>query len=70
MKFLITAALAGTATAAGLLPDMNAPFEVQKRADNQTSFNGPYSTKGRDIVNSKGDKVTWAGVNWPMSGMS
>ena len=29
---------------------------------------GPLSTKGRDIVNSRGDVVTWAGVNWPMSG--
>ncbi|KAJ2976485.1 hypothetical protein NUW58_g8075 [Xylaria curta] len=28
----------------------------------------PFSTKGRDIVNSRGDVVTWAGVNWPMSG--
>lgn len=30
----------------------------------------PFETEGRDIVNSKGDKVTWAGVNWPMSGAS
>ncbi|KAJ3560188.1 hypothetical protein NPX13_g9387 [Xylaria arbuscula] len=28
----------------------------------------PFSTKGRDIVNSRGDVVTWAGINWPMSG--
>lgn len=29
---------------------------------------GPLKTKGRDIINSKGDVITWAGVNWPMSG--
>ncbi|KAF2711032.1 glycoside hydrolase family 5 protein, partial [Pleomassaria siparia CBS 279.74] len=41
---------------------------LRKRAENGTSFNGPYSTKGRDIVDSRGQKITWAGVNWPMSG--
>lgn len=29
----------------------------------------PFSTRGRDIVNAKGEAVTWAGVNWPGSGM-
>lgn len=29
---------------------------------------GPLSTQGRDIVNAKGEPVTWAGVNWPGSG--
>lgn len=29
---------------------------------------GPFSTKGRHIVNAKGEAVTWAGVNWPGSG--
>lgn len=28
---------------------------------------GPLSTKGRDIVNARGEVITWAGVNWPMS---
>jgi len=28
----------------------------------------PLSTRGRDIVNSQGDTVTWAGINWPGSG--
>lgn len=37
--------------------------------ENSTSWPyGPFSTKGRDIVNSRGDVITWAGVNWPMSG--
>lgn len=29
---------------------------------------GPFSTRGRDIINAKGEAVTWAGVNWPGSG--
>ncbi|KEY74323.1 hypothetical protein S7711_00479 [Stachybotrys chartarum IBT 7711] len=29
---------------------------------------GPFRTEGRDIVNARGEKVTWAGVNWPLSG--
>ncbi|KAI1471882.1 glycoside hydrolase family 5 protein [Daldinia caldariorum] len=29
---------------------------------------GPFRTKGRDIVNSRDEAITWAGVNWPMSG--
>lgn len=28
---------------------------------------GPLSTKGRDIVNSRGEVITWAGVNWPLN---
>ncbi|KAI1813807.1 glycoside hydrolase family 5 protein [Poronia punctata] len=28
----------------------------------------PFYTRGRDIVNGRGDVVTWAGINWPMSG--
>lgn len=30
---------------------------------------GPFSTRGRDIVNARGEAITWAGVNWPGSGM-
>lgn len=29
---------------------------------------GPLSTRGRDIVNTRGDTVRWAGINWPGSG--
>ncbi|KAH8841668.1 hypothetical protein MCOR27_005064 [Pyricularia oryzae] len=28
----------------------------------------PFSTRGRDIVDSRGEALTLAGVNWPMSG--
>lgn len=37
--------------------------------DNETEWpHGPFSTDGRDIVNSQGEAVTWMGVNWPSSG--
>ncbi|GKT42658.1 glycosyl hydrolase 5 family protein [Colletotrichum spaethianum] len=44
---------------------------VSRQEGNQTGSAwpyGPFSTRGRDIVNSRGEVVTWAGVNWPMSG--
>lgn len=31
---------------------------------------GPFSTQGRDIVNTKGEAITFAGINWPGSGES
>lgn len=31
---------------------------------------GPLSTRGRDIINAQNQTVTWAGVNWPLSGES
>lgn len=31
---------------------------------------GPFSTRGRDIVNSRGEVMQFAGLNWPMSGIS
>ncbi|KAK2614492.1 hypothetical protein N8I77_001312 [Diaporthe amygdali] len=46
-----------------------ADHRVSPRADNSSVWPyGPFSTKGRDIVNARGDVITWAGVNWPMSG--
>ncbi|KXJ88434.1 glycoside hydrolase superfamily [Microdochium bolleyi] len=40
-----------------------------RRASNSSTWPyGPLNTKGRDVINSRGDVVTWAGVNWPMSG--
>lgn len=29
---------------------------------------GPFKTQGRNIVNSRGEAITWAGINWPGSG--
>lgn len=42
---------------------------LEPRADNSSAWPyAPFSTKGRDIVNSRGEVITWAGVNWPLSG--
>ena len=30
----------------------------------------PFTTKGRDVVNKRSEVISWAGVNWPMSGVS
>ncbi|KAH8730932.1 glycoside hydrolase superfamily [Phaeosphaeriaceae sp. PMI808] len=74
LKVLLTSTLAGAVVSAGYLPDISTgasfAYNERRQAANGSSraFNGPYSTKGRDIVDSRGQKVTWAGVNWPMSG--
>jgi len=72
-RLLLTSALSGAVALAGYLPEVPSVASFQYNARRQaingtSSFNGPYSTRGRDIVDSKGEKVTWAGVNWPMSG--
>jgi endoglucanase len=75
LGFALLLASALALVSAGYLPDVpsNAAFNYNARrqvANGSTpSFNGPYSTRGRDIVDSRGEKITWAGVNWPMSGM-
>lgn len=41
---------------------------IQPRTGNSSVWPyGPFSTKGRDIVNARGEVITWAGVNWPLS---
>lgn len=41
---------------------------VQPRTGNSSVWpHGPFSTKGRDIVDARGEVITWAGVNWPLS---
>lgn len=56
--------------ALGLDPATYRRMSPQPRQSNSTQQwpYGPLSTKGRDIVNSRGDVINWAGVNWPMSG--
>lgn len=29
---------------------------------------GPFTTAGRHIINNKNESITFAGVNWPLSG--
>ncbi|KAK9417595.1 hypothetical protein SUNI508_01352 [Seiridium unicorne] len=71
---LATSISASWVPIAPVLPGHHEPrwqTEVRPRADNSSTAGWPYApfkTQGRDIVNSQGDVVTWAGVNWPMSG--
>ncbi|KAI0884535.1 glycoside hydrolase family 5 protein [Annulohypoxylon maeteangense] len=44
---------------------------ANRRQENSTTYGwpyGPFRTKGRDVVNNRDEVITWAGVNWPMSG--
>lgn len=44
---------------------------ARQEATNDTAGSWPYgplSTEGREIVNTRGESVTWFGVNWPSSG--
>lgn len=42
--------------------------DIEPRTGNSSVWPyGPFSTQGRDIVNARGEVITWAGVNWPMS---
>ncbi|KAM3417433.1 hypothetical protein BST61_g5679 [Cercospora zeina] len=59
-----------TLTSSYALPGSDIPhslFARQDMSDVAWPF-GPFSTRGRDIVNARGVPVTWAGVNWPGSG--
>jgi len=71
---LCAAALAVTSVkAAALSPHPRDMTYLPRRAANESSSGwpyGPFSTDGRDIVNSKGEAQTWTGINWPGSGMS
>lgn len=51
--------------------DVNQPYEsmMYRRQSSATTWPyGPLRTRGRDIVNSRGDVITLAGVSWPLSG--
>lgn len=83
MLALVTAAVATMATRVAckapplrvdnVVPDVSRPIAAQvvgkRQQQNATVWPyGPFHTSGRDIVNSRGEKITWAGVNWPLSG--
>lgn len=71
---LCAAALAVTSVkAAALSPHPRDMTYLPRRAANESTSGwpyGPFNTDGRDIVNSKGEAVTWTGINWPGSGTS
>jgi endoglucanase len=73
MKSILCAtALAVTsARAAALSPHPRDMTFLPRRSANESTSGwpfGPFSTDGRDIVDSNGDAVIWTGVNWPGSG--
>jgi hypothetical protein len=47
-----------------------ATIRRQQRNATSTWPYGPLRTRGRDIVNSRGEVITLAGVSWPLSGKS
>jgi len=71
-SILCAAALAVTSVkAAALSPHPRDMTFLPRRAANESTSGwpyGPFSTDGRDIVDSNGDAVIWTGVNWPGSG--
>jgi hypothetical protein len=74
----LLAAIIGVSTlcaevSGALLPDRDVSSFVYGRQETTNATSGlwpygPFSTQGRDIVNTKGEAVTFAGVNWPSSG--
>lgn len=72
MKYLSVACLALFAARHGLAATLEGrsfdpDFQVYEARETHWPY-GPFHTEGRDIVNARGEKVKWAGVNWPMSG--
>jgi endoglucanase len=70
---LVSISAFGTEVSAALLPERDSiPSLIYGRHEASNSSSswpyGPFSTQGRDIVNTKGEAVTFAGVNWPGSG--
>jgi len=66
-------ALLATATLLAVLVSGEGGLEqamVRRQQPNATSIwpYGPFSTRGRDIVNTRGEAMTFAGVSWPLSG--
>ncbi|KAK1995834.1 beta-1,6-galactanase [Colletotrichum falcatum] len=74
VAFVVAALVSSTCAQYMKTPEMPryAPREAASGEDGNRTGSawpyGPFSTRGRDIVDSRGEVVTWAGVNWPMSG--
>lgn len=67
---VFTAALYASAALAAALEGryVEAGLGAHEVRDSSSWPHGPFRTEGRNIVNARGDKIKWAGVNWPMSG--
>lgn len=81
LLFLLTLAASFSAAVVGSVEDVvhghhsmgvSQPFRSMVHArqrSNATSWPyGPLRTRGRNIVNTRGDNITFAGVSWPLSG--
>jgi hypothetical protein len=74
----LTTVISVIGASAALLPERDgdssslvyARHEATTNASSTSWPYGPFSTKGRDILNAKSEPVTWSGVNWPGSGES
>ncbi|KAK4199531.1 glycoside hydrolase family 5 protein [Triangularia verruculosa] len=56
-------------TAVVVVANTNPNFLLPRQQNSSTTWPyGPFSTRGRDIINSRNEVITWAGVNWPLSG--
>ncbi|KAI1213714.1 glycoside hydrolase family 5 protein [Annulohypoxylon truncatum] len=52
-------------------PELRRKRSISRRQENATTSGWPYGplrTKGRHVVNTLDEVITWAGVNWPLSG--
>ncbi|KAK5654296.1 hypothetical protein OQA88_7473 [Cercophora sp. LCS_1] len=67
LLFLAFVALA-TSNELSAPPALSKPFRhlLSRQTNNTVWPHGPFRTSGRDIVNALGDKVTWAGLVWPL----
>lgn len=70
LRFALLAAAAFQKVAGHVLSplDVSDPLTSRQAVANGSWPYGPFSTKDRDIVNTHGEVVQWAGVNWPGSG--
>ena len=65
-------AAAASSSSQVVRPESYRQMQARAGSENDAQSGWPYapfSTQGRDIVNNRGEKIVWAGVNWPMSGM-
>nr|GFD57209.1 hypothetical protein [Tanacetum cinerariifolium] len=69
MKLLGMASIAGLASSYAMPGTDLSQSLVPKRDVSDAGWPyGPFRTMGRDILNARGEAVTFAGVNWPGSG--
>ncbi|MFH9088649.1 cellulase family glycosylhydrolase [Streptomyces sp. NPDC017673] len=61
---LLTATTGATATASAAVPPRTAPARVAVDEPDQAAWSAPLSTRGRYIVDARGDRFRLKGANW------